>query len=353
MDDYKFEKATEKDGKEMLDLIESTPSKGKLELLYTRRPNAFTSYMDESKDSDVYIIRDENKKIAFQISAVVHNYYFEGKIIPIAYIGGLRKNPEFKGNLHWTKLLYKLDKESLNYHDFYCSILNDNHHAKEVLVKKRKDWPNFDIICDYTTNIFNSNAVIRKKWDNNSYTIEKVTNENIENVYRFINSEGSKYNFFPYIKDLNDFKDLNINDCYILMKNNEVVAFTSQWNQTRFKQYIVKKYHFPLNLLKIFNSITNKIGYISFPKDNEPFHFNHLSFFLVKNNDINIYKTFLYKICKLEKNKSFVIGINDKNIQKEIFDTIKKISFNSTIFYIYFGKLKKLHKKPYIECALL
>ena len=352
MDDYNLIKATEEDGIEMLELIESMPSKGKLELLYTRRPNAYTSYMYEKKDADVYLVRDEENKIAFQASSVVHNYYFENKVIPIGYIGGLRKNPNFKGNLHWTNLLYKLDKEVLKYHDFYCSILNDNNHAKKVLTKKRENWPNFDIVCEYTTNIFNSNAVNDKKWDND-YKLEKINKSNIKKVYEFINREGSKYNFFPQIKDLKDFPDINIDECYILTNNNEIVAFTTQWNQTNFKQYIVKKYHFPLNILSSLNFITNKLGYISFPKEDGTFEFNHLSFLLVKDNDIEIYKSFIYKICQKEKNKSFVIGINDNDIQREIYDKIKKISFKSTIYYIYFGKNKKLHNKPYIECALL
>ena len=353
MFEYKLVPAKESDGKEMLELIESMAAKGKLELLYTRRPNPYTSYMYENKKSDVYIVRDENNEIAFQASAVVHDYHLEDKVIPIAYVGGLRKNPNFKGDLHWTKLLCKLDKESLTYHDYYCSILNANKHAKNVLTKKRKDWPNFDAICEYTTNIFNSNALNNKKWDNDNYSLEKVNKGNINKVYEFIHKEGSKYNFFPDIKDLNDFADLKIENCYILTKNNEIVAFTSLWNQTKYKQYIVKKYHFPLNILSKINFITSRIGYITFPRENEPFQFNHLSFLLVKDNDIDVYKTFLYKICKKERNKSLVIGINDDSIQSEIFDKIKKISFKSTIYYIYFGKKRNLSKKAYIECALL
>ena len=353
MEEYKLINATEKDGKEMLELIEKSPSKGSLELLYTRRPNAYTSYRDESKQSEIYIVRDKEGKIAFQVTAIVHEYYIEDKVIPIAYVGGLRKNPDFKGNLHWTELLYKLDKESRSYHDYYCSILNANTHAKDVLTKKRENWPNFEKLCDYTTNIFNSNIVMKKKWDNIEYRIEKVSNNNLNKVYEFIHKEGSKYNFFPKIKDLKEFKDLDIEDCYVMLENEEIVAFTALWNQTSFKQYIVKKYHFPMNILKKLNFLTTKLSYISFPKDDEPFQFEHLSFFLVKDNNINLYKAFLYKICQKEKNKSFVIGINNPIIQKEIYQKIKKISFDSTIYYIYFDNKLELTKEPYIECALL
>ena len=354
MDEYKLVKATVDDGKEILDLIENTPAKGTLELLYTRRPNAYTSYMDESKNSDIYIVRDKDNKLVFQIAFIVNKYNFENKVIPIGYVGGLKKDPNFKGNLHWIELLKKLDKESLTYHSFFCSILNANGHAKDVLIKKREGWPNFDEICQYETNIFNPKVFTKKKWDNENYTLKKVSKKDMDKVYEFIHKEGDKYNFFPKFKDLSDFKDLKIEDSYILLdKEDKIVAFTALWNQGNFKQYIVKKYHFPLNLLRGLNFITKRIGYISLPKEDETFPFYHLSFFLVKDNDIDIYKTFLYKICCAEKDKSLVIGINNSKIQEEIYNTVKKISFKSTIYYIYFGNKITLKKEPYIECGLL
>ena len=355
-EDYKLIPGTEADGKEMLELIENMPAKGKLELLYTRRPNPYNSYMGESDRSEVYLVRDEAGKIAFQAGAVILDYHLENKIVPMAYVGGLRKNPDFKGNFHWTTMLYKLDQEVHTYHDYYCSILNANGHAKKVLTKKRKNWPNFDEVCEYDTNIFNPVVFTKKKWDNTLYTLKQVEKKDLKEVYKFIHQEGDKYNFFPEIKDLRDFKDLRIEDCYILLdKDNKIVAFTALWDQGNYKQYILKKYHFPLNILKGLSFITERIGYIPFPKENERFPFYHLSFFLVKDNDIDLYKTFIYKICCAEKKrkKSLVIGINDPLIQNEIYKDIKKLNFRSTIYYIYFGKKRVLKNKAFIECALL
>lgn len=355
-EDYKLIPATEADGQEMLELIENDAAKGKLELFYTRRPNPYNSYMGESDRSEVHLVRDEEGKIAFQVGAVILDYHLEDEIKPIAYVGGLRKNPNFKGNFHWTTMLYKLDKEVHTYHDYYCSILNANNHAKKVLTKKRKYWPTFDEVCEYDTNIFNPVVFARKKWENKDYTLKKINKDNIKKVYEFIHQEGDKYNFFPDIKDLTKFKDLKIEDCYFMEdKKHNIVAFTALWNQGNYKQYIVKKYHFPLNVLQKLSFITERIGYIPFPKENETFPFYHLSFFLVKDNDIELYKTFLYKICVEEKKnkKSLVIGINNERIQKEIYNSVKKVNFRSTIYYIYFSKKRNLTKEPFIECALL
>lgn len=355
---YKIENATKKDGKEILELIEKTSSKGMLELIYTRRPNPFISYKYENPNSEVFIVRDENKKIALQVATEVRHYYINNKIRQVAYVGGLRKNPEFKGNFHWTQMLHELDKNVLKYHDFYCSILKDNKHATDVLLKKRKNnWFNFEKICDYTTNIFNPVVLKKKKdWDDNNYYLKKVNKESMKDVYNFINKERKRYSIFPEINNIENFKDLKIENSYILVdKNNKIVAFTSLWNQGSFKQYVVKKYHFPLNILKVFSFISEKAGYVPFPKENKTFLFDHLAFLLVENDNINIYKTFIYKICcDVNKNKkALVIGINNETIQKEIFNNIKKISFDSTIYYIHSRKTEDLTNNPYIECALL
>ena len=45
--------AREEDGEEILEILESSPAKGSIELLYTRRPNAYVSYKKESKEEFV------------------------------------------------------------------------------------------------------------------------------------------------------------------------------------------------------------------------------------------------------------------------------------------------------------
>jgi len=351
---YHLIDATSSDGQKMLELIESTPSKGMLKLLYTRRPNPYDSYIKENKNSLLKLVKDKQGEILFQVIVVPESFYIEGKMTDIYYVGGLRKNQKFKKDIHWTDMFTKLN-EVLPNHEFYCSVLNDNKHAKDVLLKKRGNWPNFYEMCTLHTNIFTPKVIIHKKWDCVDYHIEKVKKEDWKQVYEFLNKEGKKYNFFPVIQDLKRFYDLDLKDCYVLKKKNEIVGFTALWNQTNYKQYIVEDYGFPLNVLSKFSFITKKLGYISFPKVNQAFPFYYLSFFIVKDFDLTLYKTFLYKICKEVNGKidSLVLGNTREEIQKNVFHSIKKISFDSTVYYIYYGEEKKLINDCFIECALL
>ena len=68
---YNLVDATKNDGKKMLEVIESSPSKGVLQLLYTRRPNVYESYKKEDRNSILKVVKDDNNDIIFQVAAVI------------------------------------------------------------------------------------------------------------------------------------------------------------------------------------------------------------------------------------------------------------------------------------------
>ena len=70
--------AREEDGEEILEILESSPAKGSIELLYTRRPNAYVSYKKESKESDVLIVKD-NEKIVGTVAQIVRDLYIDNE----------------------------------------------------------------------------------------------------------------------------------------------------------------------------------------------------------------------------------------------------------------------------------
>ena len=51
--------AESKDGERILEILECSPAKGNIELLYTRRPNAYLSYKKESNESDVFVVKSD------------------------------------------------------------------------------------------------------------------------------------------------------------------------------------------------------------------------------------------------------------------------------------------------------
>ena len=79
--------AHEKDGKELLKILESSAAKGAIELIYTRRPDAYESYMKENGNAFVFISRNEEKAVG-TCAELVRDVYINGERCKAAYICG-------------------------------------------------------------------------------------------------------------------------------------------------------------------------------------------------------------------------------------------------------------------------
>ena len=357
--EYKIERAAEKDGKEMLEIIEALPSKGIFELLYTRRPDAYSSYRKESNRVEIGVIRDQDGRIAMQGACVIRDYYLNGECCAVGYLGGIRKRPDFKERLDWMKMTLEARKY-VSCDMFYCSILADNQLMMKYFTRKRKNLPQWERVCDYTTYVINPRAIAGKKWKpaDDSLVFRRASNEDLPGIHEFLNREGRKHDFFPKVSHIEqDFSNLRVKDCFLLLREQRIVAFTALWNQSSFKQYIVTKYNKPLNYMRRVDKLTQLLGYVPFPKEDQVLDFPHFAFFLVEDNNLGIYKYFLHRIAKEIKAETdmAVIGIPNENpAKREVFDRIRALSFESTLFFVDFsGKEISFDNNLFIECGLL
>lgn len=353
------------DGIEMLKLIESNSAKGKIELIYTRRPNAYLSYAKEG-EATIGLVKDDEGNILLQIACIVQNYYINGEIRRVAYVGGIRKKKDYKGIFNWKDISDFVTQTKCDI--FYCSFLDDNKAALDIFSKKRKFIPEIFPVCQYTTYIINPDAIKKPKDRTNvknttnskeiNYIFRQTRESDLTAIYQFLNEEGHKYNFAPKTEDLfKQFPGLSISDCYILEDKGVILAFGALWNQKDYKQYIVTRYSGYMKFFKSFSKITEIMGYIPIPKENEILNFPTLTMFYSKNNDSDYYNLFLYEIAKeIKKNyKMFIIGMSKSHPNDWIYKKIRCIKFKSSIYYANNNKdiIIDHNKFVHIECGLL
>ena len=187
-----------------------------------------------------------------------------------------------------------------------------------------------------------------------------ATESDTEKLLDFLNTEGRKKDMFPVVKSLDDFRNLYISDFYLLLDGESIVATAAMWNQTEYKQYVVKRYGGLMRIARIFNPILSAMRYIKLPKENEPLNFPMLAFFLCKDDNTNTYRIFLDEIKReIAKNYSmFVIGLTDSHFAKPIMDKLPSISFKTEIYEIKFPWSEETYTVPdpksmYLECGLL
>ena len=85
------------DGKDILRILESSPAKGSIELLYTRRPDAYESYMKEPGEARVFVSREDDRVVG-TCAELIRDVYIGGKVCRAAYLCGLKKVADHKGH---------------------------------------------------------------------------------------------------------------------------------------------------------------------------------------------------------------------------------------------------------------
>lgn len=349
----KIEEACLDDGIEMLEIIESESSGCIIELIYTRRPNAFESYKKENKDSRIAIIRDKKGKIAFQAACIPGCYHVDGISVFAGYVGGIRKRNDYNGVINWKDVVRFVEKQGSTF--YMCSFLSDNESTRKMFHKKRDFIPELVHLCDYTTYIINPG--IFKNILLEGLTFRSINIDDIDNVHEFLKREMMKYNFSPVIENITDFYGLNMEDCYILETRGEILAFGALWNQKGFKQYIVEGYSKTLKMIRKFSFISGILGYIEIPEEGKELDFPILSFFYSKDGDMEYYNCFLNQIAQAmrKKYKMFVIGVCDDEPSERLYKEIRSINFKSKIYCADFSREFNFdrNRPKRIECGML
>ena len=161
------------DGAEILEIMESDITPGGLKLLYTRRDDPCESFLRESREARVGVIRAEGR-IAATIAAVPRRMYIGGRETRVCYVTNMKRRKDCDLNINWHEM-FKEMCTAVDCEYYYCSLLDDNDSVQMMLHKKRRYMPYSIPICGYKT-----------------YIISPYKNESI------------------FIKDISKYKDIEI-----------------------------------------------------------------------------------------------------------------------------------------------
>ena len=137
---------------------------------------------------------------------------------------------------------------------------------------------------------------------------------------------------------------------YVLKdKENNILACGSLWEQTDYKQLIIKKYSLKYKILKtVFNPVLKIFSCPKFPNENEVIKYQTLSYVLYKNEEV--LADFIKQMSNKIKYDFFVYG-NTEELKK-----IKApIKYRSFVYLVDWDKNIDINdfKNIYMECALL
>lgn len=357
---YVYEFAKESDGEEISALLEQASFKGDFELVYAKRPNAYSSINKDGKKNAVVIARDcKTNKIVGVGICIINEMIVAEEVVNVGYLSGLRVDKNSTVNIVKS---YKMLQEFCNENNVkytYTTILPDNLYAIKMLTKKRKSMPLYLKHSDYAVHIIRKNLKFKSQ-----YKCSKATDNDFDKLLAFIKSESKNKEFFAHLTAetlKNGFFGLCYNDFYLLKDDNgEILCCGILWHQWNYKQLLLKRYSFKYKVLKAFASVILKLlKYPKPPEENGIIKYPTLSFCLSKGDNPDYFNDFTKQVSNhvSDECEFFVYGATANSVQSKKIDKISAVKYKSFVYLIDWDKANQyddlLDKNIYIECGLL
>ena len=119
-----FSFATREDGPGILNIMESDIARGEIQLLYTRRPNPYDSFMEESSDAVIGVFKREGDVVG-TVVGVPRKMYLDGQQRKVCYVTNMKKHHDLKTHINWIRAFGDIYDKTLP-DVCFCSIVKEN-----------------------------------------------------------------------------------------------------------------------------------------------------------------------------------------------------------------------------------
>lgn len=364
-DRFVLEPAVATDASEILGILEENPLPGPISLIYTRRPDAYRSFMAEGREACVIVCRDtQDGRIAALGAGAVQDCLVGGRPDRVAYLFGLRFRREYlkKRVILLLPEAYRLIVEHFQeqgVRHFLTVILADNLPARRLLTGERSRMPRHALLCPYHTLTFLTRRRAPSLPD--SYAFRRATPGDRAAIEEFLTTEGGRCDFFPSrIGDVVDrHPELSWESFYLLTdRQGNILACGAAWDQVSHKQYIVAGYGGAMRWLSLVSPLLRPFGYPPMPKPSTTLRFFVLAFWCVKDNREEYLKWFLSSLAHAGRDYPyFVVGVPDAHPLGPSLNRWKFLGYDSHVYlvgdHITANDAARLGRSAYLECGWL
>lgn len=363
-DKYIIEPARPEDGQELLRILEQMPFPGRVSLIYTRRPDAYRSFYKEGEEVRLFVCRDRRaERIAGLGATAIRDVYINGQPRRVAYLFGLKVDPEYQGRFPLLPDCYAYLHEYLHKQNVeltFTTILSGNDNARQLLEKKRPVMPAYVPFGRYETFALRNKPGSAGK---SGRKIRTASKEDIPALVRFLNREAQKHNFFPVsrARDWTGILDngLTINDVHIMEEGGEIIAAGAVWDQSGYKQYVVNGYRGGLKVLAALPWLTRLSGLPPLPAPGEMVRFYTLGRWAVRDNDPDVFDDFLDQVMHAAADYPLcLVGVHEGHPLRPCLQRRRHVRYDSEVYLVNWerqtnpvGDLKPL--TVYLECGAL
>ena len=245
-----MEEARPEDDPEIRRLLRDNPMDGEIRVSLEREPNAFLAAAVEGEPHRTIVARDPSGgrfagNIVGMGSRSVWNAFVNGEPVRLGYLSQLRVDRAFRGRKRLLVEGYSLlrsfrDSDELPFD--LTSIIADNAVARRLLEAGLPGLPAYREIEGFSTLVLPATSRSRKVSG-----IERGTLGRLPGIAACLERNRRRYQFAPNfsVEDLlspERSRGLAPEDFFVALSGSEVVGCLALWDQSGFKQVVVRGY---------------------------------------------------------------------------------------------------------------
>lgn len=341
-----FDLATEADDAGLRRLLRENPMQGSISLSFEREPNYFDASFVEGPFHQTLVARetDTGEMIGFG-NRSVRPMFVNGTVQEIGYMSQLRIHPKYGGGLYLARGLAQGFKLYHDLHEdrrvsFYLmSVIDDNFPAKRLLTSGLPEYPHAQ---EYARMFTYAIYPMRRKRDlplPRSLQLMRGSDQYANAIVECLNRNGARKQFAPYWTcDSLFIANVSPSDFFVAFDGECVVGCLACWDQSAFKQTVVRGYSGSLARWRKFINLLSRLGIAPYlPEPNTPLRYSYASHLAIDDDDPSVFAALLRALYNhnLERRYSyFMLGLVESNPLREIVEVYRPLTYISQLYLV-------------------
>lgn len=379
MNEFVFDLATPTDDPAIRRLLANNSVPGQVTVTYEREPDYFLGCGTMGHFCQVLVARRQSSgEVVAVATRTTRPLFVNGQIEEVGYIGQLRVDERFRGR--WVvssgfRYFHHLHADG-RVAGYITTIIEGNAQAQGLLVERaRRHFPVYrevDRLC--IAAIILKKPLFRLRSRNTQYATRNTTFEicpaaptDLSAIAAFLRQHGSTKQFFPIYTE-GDFCNspttlgFQVEDFILARRQGEMVGVIGLWDQSSFKQTVVRAYNGSLGRLRpLYNGWLRLSGAKPLPSPGQPIHFAYASFICIAENSPDIFGILLQNVYNLAVERGYaylMIGLSTRDPLLRVAQKYAHIPYYSRLYTVCWPDEAAFHEKldpriPYVEIASL
>jgi hypothetical protein len=350
MSAFTFAVATDADEADLRQLLRQSPMPGAITVTFEREPHYFQAAALEGFHQTILCRDLATGALIGMGSRSIRPMFVNGAVQPVGYMSQLRASPYYP----WGMGLARVLMQAFDYYHtlhadgrapFYLmSVIADNHRAQRLLTSGLPGFPRLHPYALWHTYAVYLGAAKRPLSMPAGRRLERGTAARIPAILDCLQRNGPRRQFAADWSAETLFNpchthDLRPDDFWLSMAGERVVGCIAAWDQSRYKQTVVRAYTGPLGRWRQWLNLLAPLGgWPKLPAPNTPWRYCYGSHLAVDEADPQIFAALLRALYISTRHLGysyFLLGLSQTDpFSRHVQETYRHITYPSQLYLV-------------------